>query len=81
VRTGTPWLKLSIEVSEWENAVKTVFYIHYELEVWLSSKGAWRRNLACLVGTWRLTRACLVVSVDSVFACPLVVGPCVELLC
>jgi hypothetical protein len=70
----------AIEACEWENIVKTVFYINYELEVWLSSKGAWRRNRACLVGTWRLTRACLVVSVGSVFAGPLVVGPSVELL-
>jgi hypothetical protein len=49
---------MTIEVSEWENVVRTVFYsaINHELEVWLSSKGAWRRNHACLVGTWRLTR-------------------------
>jgi hypothetical protein len=33
------------------------------------------------VGSWRLTRACLVVSVGSVSACPLIVGPSVELLC
>jgi hypothetical protein len=55
--------------------------LYYELEVWSSSKGSWRRNRASLVGSWRITRACLVVSVGSVSACPLIVGPCVELLC
>jgi hypothetical protein len=29
---------LTNEVSVWENVVKTVFYIKYELEVWLSSE-------------------------------------------
>jgi hypothetical protein len=45
------WMVRTIEVSEWEHVVKTVFYVKYELEVWLSSKGSWRRNHASLVGS------------------------------
>jgi hypothetical protein len=55
-----------------------MFYTNYELEVWSSSKGSRRRNRSILVLSWRLTRACLVVSVGSVSACPLIVGPSVE---
>jgi hypothetical protein len=32
---------VAIEVSEWENIVKTVYYINYDLEVWLLSEGTW----------------------------------------
>jgi hypothetical protein len=47
--------------------------------MWLSSEGTWAPNRACLVGTWTLNRACLDLSVGSVIAGPLVVGPSVEL--
>jgi hypothetical protein len=56
------------------------FYIKSVL-VYYSEEGAWRLYRAYLVGTCRLARACLIVSVGSVFAGPLVVGPSVELLC
>jgi hypothetical protein len=51
------------EVSEWENVIKTMFYI-----IRLRESGH------SIVPS-------LVVSVGSVFACHLVVGPSVELLC
>jgi hypothetical protein len=59
--------------------IKTMFYIHYELEMWLPSEGAWTLNRSRPRERGHVPS--LVVSVGSVFACHLVVGPFVELLC
>ncbi len=60
--------------------IKTVFCINYELEMWLPSKGAWTLTRSRPRERGHSIVPSLVVSVGSVFACRLVVGPSVELL-
>jgi hypothetical protein len=62
--------------------IKTMFYINYELETRLPSEGAWTLNRSRQRerGHSIAIVPSLVVSVGSVFACHLAVGPSVDLL-
>jgi hypothetical protein len=67
-------------VSEWENSDQKIGLINYVLEMWLPSEGAWTLNFSRPREREHSIVPSLVVSVGSVFAFHLVVGPSVELL-